>query len=318
MNKKFAFPINYEKMLKTEDLIKWIIWFNKHKLYIYEVYLTPELLGIDYENMNGINYKLSTLEFSNLKKLILHLNKIGIKICYVFNDIFNKKFNNLLLNSLNSTFGKITHSIVVPDKSWIYKIKQINNKIKIKNTVLNLPKFDEIKNGLYDDYDIIYIHDEIIHNHDKFKEIKKNRIFGTVVNFGDCSTTCTFKHQHYNSIKNNKLNDYKVFCLTSLYTYNELLLKRNNIPGFLSEYVYYSDVIDIFKLQGRSSTGTLESAIEIIENIYKENEIITKDYLYLSNNFNNISKWKNYIRNCGGDCLTCSYCNIFEKNNNVS
>ncbi len=308
-------------MIKTgESLVKWISWFKKHKSLINEVYLPPHFLGIDFKDMNGDNFNFTEDDFSRLRILLKHLVKEEIKICVIFNDIFTgTECLDNLLSVLNTKYGKLVDILVVPNNSWIKPIKAIRN-IEIKNTVINLPTFEQIKNGEYDDYDMIYIHDEIIHNKELYKTIKGDRKFGTVVNFSDCSTNCSLKYHHYEFIHKGMYETHKTFCKTASYTVPEMLLKGNNIPHMLSEYLYYNDTIDIYKFQGRQDTTyTFESAKEIVENLLMESNILTKTFKKLEDDIGSklLDEWKIKVRNCGGVCENCLYCNEILKDSDV-
>lgn len=298
---RFSFPINHNEIFKNQTID--IDWFAKHSDVINEVYIDPSFLEIETKDMNGANVTTDAIVVKNFLK---EIKQLDIKVCVIFNDVFEK--DDTLLNRVHTALAEnkeYVDIVVVPDKEWL-TLKELG--LEIKNTVINLPTYEQVRDGEFDEYDCIYIHDEIIHNHDLYKEIKGNRRFGTVVNYGDCATNCQLKDKHYYLIKIGKY-DANLFCKTVKWGPVELLLKRNSIPTFRSEFDHYLDVIDIYKLQGRNTTGTFKTAVEIVEGIVANDETFS-EYKLLKEKLNPITliKWKNEIRNCGGDCDNCNYC----------
>lgn len=307
LRKKFSFPINVEEIF--ENGVIDLGWFSTHSDFINEVYISPAFMGVYSKDMNGPNTDLKYADHDQIYDFLKVLKKFDIKICVVFND--NDVNIGQALGALDKRdYRELIDIIVVPDSSWLW----YNLPFEIKNTVINLPTYEEIEAGKYNDYDMVYIHDEIIHNHDLYLELKKKTglKFGTVVNYGDCATHCQFKAKHYELVSRDAY-DANLFCPTSRYGPVELLLKRNSLPPYLSEYLYYADVIDIYKLQGRNTTGTFISAVQIIEGVKNNKNVLTREYLSLSNKIGpiNLIKWKNTVRNCGGDCPNCTICDEF-------
>jgi hypothetical protein len=310
LTKKFSFPFNILEIIQNPNR-DWEAWFSNHQFYIKEIYITPYFLDTPYNDMNGVAVRLSKTDKTKITNFLIFLKKINIGSCVVFNNVFNTTFQLFKMGLIENIW--LFDSIVIPDEEWIKAIRSISKDIVIKNTVIKLPTLNQIESGNFDKYDVIYIHDEIIHNHNKFLEIKGPRKFGVVVNFDDCSTNCKFKYNHYALLAKDNLEG-NVFCKTKQYTPIELLLKRNNIPGILSEYIYYSDVIDIYKLQGRNSTSNFYTSVELLENLLLEKDILTKEYLYLKKNLTSMGliAWRIMVRNCGGDCdESCNKCSDF-------
>lgn len=300
-SKRFSFPINHVEIFQNKAID--IDWFARHADVINEVYIDPGFLEIETKDMNGANV---TTDTQLVKAFLTEVKKLGIKVCVIFNDVFEK--DETLLDRVKFALHDNTQYVdivVVPDHSWLV-LKELG--LEVKNTVINLPTYEQVRNGEFDDYDCIYIHDEIIHNHDMYKGIKGNRRFGTVVNYGDCATNCQLKDKHYYLVKIGKY-DANLFCKTVKWGPVELLLKRNSIPTLRSEFDHYLDVIDIYKLQGRNTTGTFKTAVEIVEGIVNNDEIFS-EYQLLKEKLNPITfiKWKTEVRNCGGDCDNCNYC----------
>jgi hypothetical protein len=298
---RFSFPINHVEIFRNKAID--VNWFAKHSDVINEIYIDPGFLEIETKDMNGANV---TTDPSIVKSFLEEIKQLDIKVCVIFNDVFEK--DDTLLERVQAAVAankEYVDIVVVPDKSWLV-LKELG--LEVKNTVINLPTYEQVRDGEFDEYDCIYIHDEIIHNHDLYKDIKGNRRFGTVVNYGDCATNCRLKDKHYYLVKIGKY-DANLFCKTVKWGPLELLLKRNSIPTFRSEFDHYLDVIDIYKLQGRNTTGTFKTAVEIVEGIVSNQEIFS-EYQLVKDKLNPITliKWKNQIRNCGGDCDNCDYC----------
>lgn len=300
-DKRFSFPINHKEIFEKGAIDT--EWFRRHAEIINEVYIDPGFLEISTKDMNGPNMSTSA---DTVKQFLLTVKSFGIKVCVIFNDVFEKD-ETLLPRATEAIIRNrnVVDIVVVPDRSWL-SLKELG--LEVKNTVINLPTYEEVESGKFDDYDCIYIHDEIIHNHDVYKAIKGNRRFGTVVNYGDCATNCKLKDKHYYLVKIGKY-DANLFCKTVKWGPEELLLKRNSIPTMYSEFEHYLDVIDIYKLQGRNTTGTFRTAVEIVEGIIEKKEVFS-EYQLLKDKLNPITliKWKHQVRNCGGDCDNCDYC----------
>lgn len=301
-NKRFSFPINHVEIFKNNAID--IEWFRIHADVINEVYIDPGFLEIDTKDMNGANV---TTAPHIVKQFLREVKELGIKVCVIFNDIFEQD-PSLLPRTIEAIRNNrdLVDIVVVPDRKWLV-LK--DEGLEVKNTVINLPTYEQVRDGEFDDYDCIYIHDEIIHNHDLYTAIKGDRRFGTVVNYGDCATNCALKEKHYLLVKMGKY-DANLFCKTVKWGPEELLLKRNSIPTLYSEFEHYLDVIDIYKLQGRNTTGTFKTAVEIVEGIVNKQEVFS-EYQMLKQKLNPITfiKWKHEVRNCGGDCDNCNYCN---------
>jgi len=303
-NKKFSFPINIQEFFVKKSCN--IEWLNKYKTLINEIYISSDFMMLNFKDMNGEN-AYNYFDNTTVINFLYAVKKLDIKICVVFNDTELTERDRELAFGALELYQDLVDIIVVPNKKWLIESKK-QFKFMVKNTVINLPTFEEISNGEYDDYDMIYIHDEVIHNFDKYQNIKGSRKFGTVTNYVDCTTFCPFKLKHYNLVKKDNY-DGNLFCPTTKYQPMELLMKRNSIPGFLSEYKKYLEVLDIFKLQGRNTAGNFKEAMIIIENIYLQNDIIDPDYIKLHEMTKiNLLKWQINVRNCGGMCEQCSYC----------
>lgn len=284
---KFSFPFNIDEIINHKTI--GLNWFNQYKGLIQEVYTTPFWI-VSYNDMNGPvpNYnKKDALNF------LINLRKIGIEICVIFNNIFIT-YPEEVKNIQDWDF---INTLTVPNKEWlVYK-----DTFKIKNTVVNTPSLSDVSSGLYDDYNIIQIHDDIIHNHDTWKEIKGKRLFSVVSNFSECFTFCKLKRIHYNKINQKDYYWSDTHCPAMKMSDLERKLKVCAIPYDYYEYNYYTDVIDLFKLQGRTQKSIFKDCIKLIELIDNKQTLsfISKfDYL----------KWKVRIRNCGGNCVTCKYC----------
>lgn len=297
--KRFAFPFNKHEIL-TDKTVN-IEWFKKYAEIINEVYCDPNDLGIDVNDMQ--EYHIQDEVYSYNKQEILDyfksLKGIGIKTSLVFNDIFSDYSHDVIDNFLRE-MREYIDILVVPNKEWlIYK----KYGYFIKNSVIEIATYEEIERGDFDDYDLIYVHDEIIHNHDLYKELKERRnlTLGCLVNNQNCWTTCPVKKKHYKYIS--RKGDHIKFVCNFTKNMDLQRLQETVIPKLISEYDYYLDVIDLYKLQGRRGKQIFRECIEIIELCYNDT-----DYHSLFLNKIDTIKWKNKIRNCGGDCPNCSYC----------
>jgi len=303
--KKFSFPINI-----NEIFIKHTIDIEFFKLYSYlikEVYVSPNFLGFSINDQNGSeNDKFSDPLSKEIMIFLKKLKTFNIQISLIFNDTFHIENYTLTSETIKVLYDNTwIDNLIVPGDEWLI----LKDQFFIKNSVIQIPTFNEIKSGNYDEYDEIYIHDEIIQNHDKYKELKdnKNYKFGVVVNLEDCVTHCKFKNKHYRDVNSNGFDSFIQYCPTPRSNEIEMFLKRNCIPPFLSEYLYYADVINTYKLQGRSSSGEFTDILDIIKNVHYNNNILIKDSIKIKQKLSPIDlyKWMRTKRNCSGDCPNC-------------
>lgn len=305
LEKRFAFPINLKEIFINRRI--GLGWFEEHAEVIHEVYVDPAFMGIHTKDMNGPN---TNVDPDEVIQFLLDIKSIGIKVCVVINDIFSN--TDELYNQFKGLYPSYAHVVdmlVVPNSGWL-RLKDDYPDLIIKNTVINLPTFEQVRDGEYDAYDIIYIHNDIIHNHDKWLDIKGNRRFGTVVNFGECLSICPLKQHHYERVQNGTDFPWVKFnCPTKTFGIVERQMKRCSIPGYLVEFEYYSDVIDVFKLQGRNNTLTFPTAIDIVESVYNNSKKTFGGYEVMDF-VSPITrhKWRKHVRNCGGNCVNCNWC----------
>ena len=291
---QISFPFNYGEISKFENLN----FFKKNSNIIKEVYTVPFFL-CDYKDaLTDFDYNI---DCKKALKILNEINSYGIDINLTFNNLdyqYNISDEKLL------KYSYMVKSLTVPNKSWLkYKSDFI-----IKNTVINLPTFEQVKNGEYDDYDIINIHADIIHNHDLWKSIKGSRKFACVSNFYMCMADCPIKDKHYKLARHNLTLKEQNFCPAEKMDWDEVLLKRCRIPSLKKEYDYYSDVIDIFKLEGRNSNTTFKEACEIVNILNGKRKFVEEEkYVYMKIR-SNLCKYFNKIHNCSGECKKCNFC----------
>ena len=320
-HKKFSFPIHFQEVFK--DRVNFLFFLKKHQSIINEIYFPPYMFSLDYDAHNGKHLVFSENEIKEIHNFLNLVKKMtDIKFCVIFNDKFTtEEEEDKKINELDEFLKdpKIPIDIiVVTSKKWL-KFKK--NNITVKNSVVLLPTFDEISQGVYNDYDMVYIHDDIIHNQQKYKKLKEetNLKLGVVVNFDWCRSNCPHKNQHYHDFKYLKeLSQPRIdsYCPSIVGgNKDENFLKDNRIPMFYSAYKKYLDTIDIFKLQGRRDKDAFHNAMMIVKNIFAEQEILDPTFYMPSKikikKYKNI--WINKILNCGGDCNTCNFCDNFLK-----
>ena len=321
-HKKFSFPIHFQEVFK--DKVKFLFFLKQHQSIINEIYFPPYMLNLDYDAHNGKHLTFTNEEVEEIHRFLNLVKKTtDIKFCAIFNDRF---LNEEEENAKISEFEKYLENPVIPidiivvtSKKWLKFQKQ---NIVVKNSVVLLPTFDEIKQGLYNDYDVVYIHDDIIHNQKKYEELKKQTQLqlGVVVNFDWCRSNCPHKYQHYHDFKYLKeasqprIDSYCPSIVGGNKDKN--FLKDNRIPMFYSAYKKYVNTIDIFKLQGRRDKDAFHNAMQIVKNVFLEQEILDPTF-YVPEKIK-IKKhrktWINKISNCGGDCNNCTFCDNFLKN----
>lgn len=283
-----SFPFNVNEILRKGTVN--LGWFKLHRDVVREVYCAPFFADINYRDMNGPPDKLLDT------KLLYQLREIGIGVCLTLNDVFHP-YPEDTVKELAKHRDLIT-ALVVPDAAWV---GALGFDISYRNTVINLPTLEEAASGLYDCYDIIYVHDEIIHNHDKWLAIKGRRKFGCVVNFQECVGYCSHKREHYKLISEGRYKlDAEGAKGCPAQGLGDLLPRmRCSIPEDYREYEYYSDVIDVFKLQGRAQDTIFKNAMGVVEMLSKH-QISAAPAL-----------WRYKVRNCGGNCPECQWCRRF-------
>lgn len=291
---QISFPFNYGEISKFKNLD----FFKNNSNIIKEVYTVPFFL-CDYKDaLTDFDYNI---DIKRALELLNEINSYGIDINVTFNNL-EYKYN--ISDELLLKYKYMVKSLTVPNKSWL----KYKSDFLIKNTVINLPTFEQVKNGEYDDYDIINIHADIIHNHDLWKSIKGDRKFACVSNFYMCMSDCPIKSKHYALARRNQTLKEQNFCPAEKMKWDEVLLKRCRIPSIKNEYEYYSDVIDIFKLEGRNSDSNFKEACEIVEILNGQKRFITEEKIIYRKLGVNLYKYLNKVRNCTGICNQCNFC----------
>ena len=309
---KFSFPFNTIEILKLYKEDCELAWFKHHAEIINEVYIDPIIFGFYHNDMNG-----SSVDYTELKDVVLtilkKLKSYDIKISVILNNVFEDDITTEDVERLIEN-KHIIDNLVLPSDRHVTELKK---HFYVKNTVILDPKIDEIYAGQYSEFDMIYVHDSVVQNLEKFKELKRNipNDIGTVVNFEMCYASCPHKRKHYKFISRKQETDVD-FCKPTTMPVLERLLKISNIPPLYSEYLKFVDVLDIFKLQGRNGqTQNWEFAINLIEMIFDKEKSIkfnTRRFpRYHRLNIiplTTIRGWLTVKSNCGGDCEDCDYC----------
>lgn len=300
--KRFNVPFNTNAWTKDPEFTKRLC---RSAYGIKCVYAPAWLIGIPMVDVAGGGAITCNKEFplSSVIKAFHNLKSVGININIIVNNPYQDYDVKWCIKRLKSLWQSgLIDSITVPSASWIDRDYL---PITYKNTVVHVPTFDDVRDGLWDDYDMVYVHDEIIHNHDKWKAIKGSRKFGCIVNLGYCYTKCPAKKEHYQFV-NNKIPETE-FCP---YLNDEFkpvnILQRAIIPLIRSEYEYYLDVIDEYKFCGRDTTNSFYMTLDIIEALLGNTEL-PREPAYAK--IKDLDRWKVHVRNCGGDCFAgCRYC----------
>lgn len=315
---KFAFPFNYDEIIQM-DYQK---WFKDHSEIINEVYFDGNMLFDEklFQDMNGKN----SVKSDGFLETLLAVKANDIKISAIFNDIFSiETYQEKLLELFDDKFSFVD-ILVVPLYTNKEILKKLKSKFFIKNTVIDDPNIEDIEKGIYDDFDMIYVHDAVVQNlalYEKLKSKKPLKI-GTITNFEMCYADCPHKRKHYRYIKQ-KANVEVQFCKPTRMSVLERTLKISNITPLYSQYEKFLDVLDCFKLQGRNeSTENFDFAKNIIEMIQLQEKSILVDVgRFPDYEFFNripIRVQRNYLKtklNCTGKCDSCSFCDdIIEDN----
>ena len=282
-----SFPFNIKEII-TNKIID--INFFKQNPCIKEIYTTPFFTSSNAPDMNGL---IPSFNRDTALDFLYTIKKQGINICVILNNPYydySKVMNEIIY------FKDLIDWLDVCDVSLL----KYNYIFKFKNSVITLPNISNYKD--YKNFDMIYFHDDIIHRHDIFLGVK-DILKGCVVNFTECLSYCQLKKAHYQSFNNGHYDFDIHYCPCRNMNNIQLLLKRCAIPMDFTEYMYYSDVIDMFKLQGRTDEYIFQNAVKIVTGITKHKidfkyPISTYDYF----------RWKVRVRNCGGKCCDCDFC----------
>lgn len=281
-----SFPFNINEIINNRKID---LEFFKNNPCIKEVYTTPFFINSKIKDMNGV---IPDFNKELALEILYKIKDLGVEICVILNNPnydYSKEISELL------SFNDLISWLCVCDD----KLLKYNYIFKIKNSVVKQVHLNNYKDYLK--YDMIYFHDDIIHNHDKFINIPCKK--GCVVNFSECLTYCNLKTAHYQAFTQGEYDFDQKYCPCHKMSDLELFLKRCSIPRDFYEYLYYSDVIDTFKLQGRTQTEIFDDAIKIVQGITNKkmnfkNPLSQFDYY----------KWKVHVRNCSGSCLNCTFC----------
>jgi len=157
-NNKFSFPINIQEFFINNSCD--LKWLEKHSTLINEVYISSDFMNLNFKDMNGKN---SHNDYSSeyIINFLYAVKKLDIKICVIFNDIYLTKDDMNAAYKQLEEFESLIDILVVPNSEWLTQMKS-RFHFEIKNTVINLPTYNDIISKKYDNYDMIYIHDEII------------------------------------------------------------------------------------------------------------------------------------------------------------
>lgn len=295
--KRFSAPFNVRSW--QQDPSRELIWFARYRNYISSVYSPINILGYKMRDCGDVTSKPHYTD--DLKGKLRLLRNLGVNINIVINNIWDhydlKKIDSILLKNRD-----LIDIVTIPDKRFAY----LKQWFKVKNTAINMVNLDTIDQ--WRDMDIVQIHDFIPHNHDEWLAIKGESKISCCVNLG-CTCVCPTKSIHYHELHcGNDLND---FCPIYLLPYALNQLRRTGIPLLRSEYLYYLDVIDEYKFAGRTDYEMYQQTKRIIERIDGGEEDLGFDipiYGKLRD------AWRVKVRNCGGDCMNCLWCNkVYEK-----
>lgn len=288
LSKRFNFPFYEPTILGNIDGS--LRWFEEHKHLIGSVYTTPSHLDVPFHSIASL-VKPYTINNDDKRYVLSTLRQMGIGINIIINNVWDVVPTKYL-----ETIAENSDIVTVPNHDYKNIIK--NHGCRVKNTAINMARYDNVVNGEYDDYDVIMIHDFIAHNHDKWLKIKKNRVFSTIVNIM-CTVDCCIKDHHY-KLLNDGISE-RYFCPIAKTTNKFNVLRASSLPLCESEYEYYSDVIDEYKLAGRASHEDFRKAQNIVE--------------YVDSGFPPLPEyqdvtWMHHVRNCGGQCSRCNWCTM--------
>lgn len=233
----------------------------KYKNVVQEVYFIP------FESTKDINGKKQIYTAKD-KAVLSIIKQSGIEL-------------NLVLNTTEKPDISLVRSYKQMGVTWITLFDlsyapYLNDIFKIKNSVRNNPSFNDIKTGKYDFLDMIYVHDGIILHPQQWRTIHKNRLFGTVVNFVTCVEHCQYVKQHYSYIEKTGNKNFPI-CP---YNRRNAFFKKHNlaIKQSFTAYNNLSDVIDLYKLQGRQNIYEFLDDLKIIEGIHNHEKLFKTMY----------------------------------------
>jgi len=316
--KKFSFPINMDMINNNEIDIN---WFIKYQDLINDIYLPPFFdKEYTFDAHKGIPY-----DYTNIKEFINKISKTSIKINIIYNDLLltEEEHKNNIKKFKENIFKYNLKEITIVDKfseDW-FKLKEDFDFLTIKYSMTNNANLKFIKKNInyLKKFDLIYSHGDILNNYDKYYEFLEtnNLKIGTVINFYGCSAKCTKIQDHYKDFKLYKGNAQPIidsYCPFTNQTILQKQLKTTRLPNKIIHYKKFLNILSIYKLQSRHDIECSRESKKIIEDIFELKPIL---YSVCEPNIKNIDKikWANYIQNCGGNCLSCSYCDDIEYRN---
>ena len=313
--KKLQVPYN----LDTNVLTLYENWSE----YIYEIYfplhpdIFPSARQNDFPSLKEYNLSMFKLiermKTCNIKTMCL-LN--GTKVNYS-QEILNGLFDNLKELSAIGLDGVIVADPILAE--WVnINFPELKIRLSVLSNICDLAKIKEIESIGY--IKEICLPQNVNRNEDLLKILKEETSisYSTIVN-SLCRINCPLFYWHQNLYNSTSCNWFSednreiresFLNLTTKFSQNYL-----KAPFILpSELSYYKKYFNHFKLEDRTlPTSRLMGILEhyALEQNPKYLECcISGSCIYTDPNMTTEfpKEWREYIRNCKGECWHCSYC----------
>ena len=328
-----AFSIPLNPKLDQHQFKNALLFLNKHKEHIRDVYFTCRIAPFNQDAMGDV--------FENDPEDLIHnalvlQQQTGIPLSATFNNIQVRPDQanlDLFIENFKPIYEAGVHSATIPHTTWVLtgQIQKAFPKLEIKNTILRgVNTAADVAKQAEAGFHYINIDRDLMRNRDELIKIRKaadkyNVKIALLAN-ESCLGSCPIMDEHYH-FNNTRMgpqyfNDVisRVSCSSWDITDPASALKTANIPLWKEDWDELLEYIDVFKMHGRESFDQMVSSMDIVQN-YINGEEILYDHLsdYLTDHRlkgKPINAWRQFIKNCKFDCWDCNKCDkLYEAKN---
>ena len=326
---KFSMPV--WPGLNPDDLVNAANILKSCKNIVHDMYFTCRIQPFNTDAMGGFIVQEE-------KHLVIHnamfLSKeTGIPLSATFNNTKihpGKENYNKFVKNFRPLYDHGIKTVTIPFTTWMrFGLKKEFPDLFVKNTIINRVTEAAEVAKLYDEgFDYINLDRNLIRNNDRLKEIKKAKIImqdrlqkklylSMLVN-EMCESYCMVQDEHYvhNFNRDEKTPSYfdsdmreTASCIIKNENSPSYILKAASIPAYYSQFEYFSDFIDVFKLHGRENKNVFLNSLDLVERFNKRKPL-SDPYRLILNNLDEKSKkvYFKTITNCKFDCWKCNLC----------
>ncbi len=325
---KFSLPLNPK--LSSDEFYEFLLFCNKNKSYIYDIYFTCRIAPFNQDAMGDIF--LHEDDYAHAIKTALHIQNVtGITVSATFNNLNvrpDQQNLDLWIENFKPLYEAGIRSCTLPHTSWLLtkQIKTEFPRLFIKNTVLRSVKEPrEVASLAEAGFDYVNIDRVLMRDYDRLREIKKVKdkynIKLSLLANESCLGNCPIMAEHYEFNNTRQVNNPQYFtdpisrvsCSHWNTKNTAIALKTANFTPFKEDWLDFEDLgIDVIKMHGRESINMFHETMHIVTKFIKNEPILFpgfEDYLDSSNLENSpINAWRKKIKTCKFDCWDCSFC----------